>query len=61
MGGLFAHCLALAEDVHAAMVARGWAGEARTLRPLRAGFRDAAWLACALAWALIALGVDAVA
>jgi cobalt ECF transporter T component CbiQ len=41
---LLGRTLALAEDVHAAMLARGWSGETRTLRPLRLRAGDGAWL-----------------
>ena len=43
-GALFGKTLALAEEVHGAMVARGFTGEARPLRPLRFGPTDLVWL-----------------
>ena len=44
-GALLGKTLALADEVHEAMVSRGWTGEARTLEPLRLRAPDAAWLA----------------
>ncbi|MBZ5637783.1 MAG: cobalt transporter CbiM [Acidobacteriia bacterium] len=44
-GGLLGKTLALGEEVHAAMIARGFAGDARSLAALRFEAADAAWLA----------------
>ena len=41
---LFGRTLALAEEVHDAMLARGWTGEARGSAPLRFAAADGAWL-----------------
>jgi cobalt/nickel transport system permease protein len=51
-GGLLGRTLALGEEVHAAMIARGFGGDARSLASLRLTAADAAWLA---AMAMIAL------
>jgi cobalt/nickel transport system permease protein len=45
VGGLIGKTLALGDEVHAAMVARGYDGEARSLALPRLTVRDAAWLA----------------
>lgn len=44
IGALFGRTLALTDEVHAAMLSRGWTGEAIPLRPLRLRLEDALWL-----------------
>jgi cobalt/nickel transport system permease protein len=57
-GALFGKSHALSEEVHMAMVARGWTGDVRTTTPARIAGRDLAWaLLCALA-AFVILGGD---
>lgn len=57
-GALFGKSHALAEEVHMAMVSRGYTGNVRTLNPARVGPRDLAWLVLCLAAAAALLGVD---
>ncbi len=45
VGTLFGHSQALAEQVHMAMLARGFQGEVRTLSVWRLGARDGVWAA----------------
>jgi cobalt ECF transporter T component CbiQ len=55
---LFARTYAMAEEVHLAMLARGWRGEARTLRPASLRPADAVFAACCLLAAAITIGAD---
>jgi cobalt/nickel transport system permease protein len=57
-GALFGKSHALAEEVHQAMTARGWNGDARTLNTLRLVARDAAFLATCVMACSITLVVD---
>lgn len=57
LGALFARSLALAGEVHLAMVARGWRGEVRLLDSFRAAPRDWAALAVAAAVPATLLGL----
>jgi len=57
-GALFGKAHALSEEVHLAMVARGYTGSTRVLRPLRPRVVDAAWAAACLAVIIAAVGVD---
>jgi energy-coupling factor transporter transmembrane protein EcfT len=59
-GALFGKSHALAEEVHMAMVARGYAGEARTVTPFRICTRDVLFAVACLAAVCAALGVDRV-
>jgi cobalt/nickel transport system permease protein len=56
IGALFGKTLALSEEVHAAMVARGFQGEMQTLTALRWCAADSAWVVAILLVALAALG-----
>jgi cobalt ECF transporter T component CbiQ len=57
-GALFGKSHALAEEVHMAMLSRGFTGDARSLAPSRVRARDAVWtIACVVAIVLV-LGVD---
>jgi cobalt ECF transporter T component CbiQ len=56
MGALFGKTIALADEVHAAMLSRGWTGEARALAPLRMRAADMIWLGAIGLAALAALG-----
>ena len=59
-GALFGKAYALSEEVHLAMVARGYTGATRVLRPLRPRLADAVWAgACALV-IIVAMGADRV-
>jgi len=59
-GALFGKAHALSEEVHMAMLSRGYTGDARSVERFRAGRAELAWtLACLLA-AGSALGVDRV-
>jgi len=57
-GALFGKAHSLSEEIHQAMLARGYRGEARTLE--RLGFRvaDTAWLAACLLLAVVTVGGD---
>jgi energy-coupling factor transporter transmembrane protein EcfT len=55
MGALFGRTLALTEEVHAAMLSRGWAGEAHSLRIPRIKVADMVWLTTLSLVALSAL------
>ena len=57
-GALFGKANALSEEVHQAMVARGYRGNATTLTGWRPGPVDAAWVLACLALALAVLGGD---
>jgi len=59
-GALFGKAHALSEEVHLAMVARGYTGSTRMLRPRRPGAVDAIWAAACLATIAAAMGVDRV-
>jgi cobalt ECF transporter T component CbiQ len=59
-GALFGKAHALSEEVHLAMVARGYTGSTRVLRPLRPRAVDAIWAAACLAAIIAVLGVDRV-
>ncbi len=57
-GALFGRSHALAEEVHMAMVARGYTGDVRTLAAERIGARELAWLAACLVAAAALWGID---
>jgi len=59
-GALFGKAHALSEEVHLAMVARGYVGAPQVLRPLRPRAADAVWAAACAAVIIAALGVDRV-
>jgi cobalt/nickel transport system permease protein len=53
-GALFGKAHQLSEEVHQAMIARGYRGDARTLEPPRLRAADAVWVAAAAAVAVLA-------
>jgi cobalt/nickel transport system permease protein len=57
-GALFGRAHVLSEEVHDAMVARGFSGDVRTRLPLRARSGDVAFGLAGVALALVAIGVD---
>ena len=57
-GSLFGKSYALADEVHQAMTARGWTGNARTLRTERMSWRDAAWVAVCVSIGLAVVVAD---
>ena len=57
-GALFAKSHALAEEVHMAMIARGFTGNVRTLGPSRIVARDWAWTIACVGAAIVFLGAD---
>jgi cobalt/nickel transport system permease protein len=57
-GTLFGRSYELAEEVHQAMLARGYRGNARTLERFAPAALDAAWVAACLAVAVLVLGGD---
>ena len=57
-GALFGKSYALSEEVHQAMVARGYRGDARNLERFAPGALDAAWVAACAALAVLVLGGD---
>ena len=57
-GALFGKSHALAEEVHQAMVARGYTGDVRLLEPPRVGRADVLWALVCLAAAVLVIGGD---
>ena len=57
-GALFGKAHALSEEVHQAMVARGFTGEAKTLDRFRLKLADAVWAAGCAAAIVLVLGID---
>ncbi|MCU1453593.1 MAG: cobalt transporter, inner rane subunit CbiQ [Acidimicrobiales bacterium] len=57
-GALFGKSHQLAEEVHQAMVARGYVGDARTLSAFRLRALDVAWIAVAVVAAGALVGLD---
>jgi cobalt ECF transporter T component CbiQ len=57
-GTLFGRSYALSEEVHQAMVARGYRGDARTLDRFTPAALDAVWVVACAAIALLVLGGD---
>jgi cobalt ECF transporter T component CbiQ len=57
-GTTFGKAHATSEEVHLAMVARGYTGRPRTLSPSRLRVVDAAWVLLSVAAALVIIGVD---
>ena len=57
-GTLFGKSYTLSEEVHQAMVARGYRGNARTLERFAPAAIDAAWSVACLALAIVVLGGD---
>ncbi len=56
-GALFGKTHALSEEVHMAMVSRGYTGDARTLAAFRIGALDVIWIATAVTSAIVLVGV----
>jgi cobalt/nickel transport system permease protein len=59
-GALFGKAQAVSEEVHLAMLARGYTGDARTLSNARVRVGDLAFGLAALAAAIVTIGVDRV-
>ena len=57
-GALFGKSNHLSEEVHQAMVARGYRGDAKTIQVLRIGLIDVAFGVGVLAWSALALFAD---
>jgi cobalt/nickel transport system permease protein len=57
-GTLFGHSYALSEEVHQAMVARGYRGDARTLERFTPTVVDGLWVVACVAVAVAVLGGD---
>jgi cobalt/nickel transport system permease protein len=57
-GALFGKAHALGEEIHQAMLARGYRGEARTLERATLRIGDGVWLIACLTLAVIAVGGD---
>ena len=57
-GALFGKAHALSEEVHMAMVSRGYSGDAKTLQPPAIHVADVVFLAAVLAFAVVTLGGD---
>jgi cobalt ECF transporter T component CbiQ len=57
-GALFGKSHALSEEVHMAMVSRGYTGDARTLSAFELRLIDIAWIATTIGAAVLLLGVD---
>jgi cobalt/nickel transport system permease protein len=59
-GALFGKAHALSEEVYMAMLARGYTGDPRVMRPSRLRWLDGAWALGCIAVAVLALGLDRV-
>jgi cobalt/nickel transport system permease protein len=59
-GALFGKAQALSEEVHMAMIARGYTGDARTINAFRVRVSDVMFGLAALATAIVVIGVDRV-
>jgi cobalt/nickel transport system permease protein len=57
-GALFGKAHALSEEVHQAMLARGFTGDAKTLDRFALRAVDVAWIVCAAALFVLAVGLD---
>jgi energy-coupling factor transporter transmembrane protein EcfT len=57
-GALFGKSHALAEEVHMAMLSRGYTGNVRTLATSRITARDVVWAAACVAAAVLVVGGD---
>jgi len=57
-GALFGKAHALSEEIHQAMLARGYRGEARSLERSSLRVADGVWLAACLSLALLTIGGD---
>jgi cobalt ECF transporter T component CbiQ len=57
-GALFGKAHALSEEVYVAMLARGYTGNPRVLRPSRLRWLDGVWALTCLAVAVVVLGLD---
>ena len=57
-GALFGKAHALSEEVHLAMVSRGYSGSSRTLHRARLRVLDAIWVAGSLVCAIVVIGGD---
>jgi cobalt ECF transporter T component CbiQ len=57
-GALFGKAHALSEEIHQAMLARGYRGEARSLERASLRIADGVWLAACLSLALLTIGGD---
>lgn len=57
-GALFGKAHALSEEIHQAMLARGFRGEVKVLERPRPGVGDGVWLVACLALALLVVGGD---
>jgi len=60
-GALLGKAHALSDEVHMAMVSRGYTGDARTIDRAVFGAREAAWIAMSALTVAAALGIDRVA
>ena len=58
IGMLWCKAYYLSEEVHSAMISRGYSGEIKTLKKQRMGFKDWVWLAFVVLIGLLALGGD---
>ena len=59
-GALFGKAHALSEEVHMAMVSRGYTGNARSLDSFRVGVMEYAWIAACVTAAGATIGIDRV-
>jgi cobalt/nickel transport system permease protein len=57
-GALFGKAHALSEEVHLAMVSRGYTGQVRTLARTRITARDVVWAATCVAAVILVIGAD---
>jgi cobalt/nickel transport system permease protein len=59
-GALFGKAHALSDEVHMAMVSRGYTGNARTLDAARVGVMEYAWISACVVAAAATIGIDRV-
>ncbi len=59
-GALFGKAHALSDEVHMAMVSRGYTGNARTLDSARVGVMEYAWISACVVAAAATIGIDRV-
>jgi energy-coupling factor transporter transmembrane protein EcfT len=57
-GALFGKAHVLSDEVHQAMVSRGYTGDAKTLQQPRVAVTDVVFAVCVLVFAILALGGD---
>jgi energy-coupling factor transporter transmembrane protein EcfT len=57
-GTIFGRAHSMSEEVHQAMVSRGYTGQARTMAAFRVRTIDVAWIAVCAVVIVVAIGID---